>query len=56
MTLSFNVDDILKGTNDITLQREDQVIIQNIFSMREKRIGSDYGGSTETLANLTFHG
>jgi protein involved in polysaccharide export with SLBB domain len=37
MTLSFNVDDILKGTNDITLQREDRVIIQNIFSMREKR-------------------
>lgn len=38
MTLSFNVDDILKGTNDITLQREDQVIIQDIFRMREKRI------------------
>ena len=37
MTLSFNVDDILKGTNDIKLQREDQVIIQDIFSMRQKR-------------------
>lgn len=37
MTLSFNVDDILKGNNDIILQREDQVIIQNIFNMREKR-------------------
>jgi len=37
MTLSFNVDDILKGTNDIELQREDQVIIQDIFSMRQKR-------------------
>jgi len=37
MTLSFNVDDIINGTNDITLQREDQVIIQDIFSMREKR-------------------
>jgi len=37
MTLSFNVDEIIKGTNDITLQREDQVIIQDIFSMREKR-------------------
>lgn len=37
MTLSFNVDDVLKGTNDIKLQREDQVIIQDIFSMREKR-------------------
>ena len=38
MTLSFNVDDILKGTNDTPLQREDKVIIQDIFSMREKRI------------------
>jgi len=37
MTLSFNVDDILKGKNDIELQREDQVIIQDIFSMRQKR-------------------
>ena len=37
MTLSFNVDEVLKGTNDITLQREDQVIIQDIFSMRQKR-------------------
>ena len=37
MTLSFNVDEILKGSNDIALQREDQVIIQNIFNMREKR-------------------
>ena len=37
MTLSFNVDDILKGTNDIELQREDQIIIQDIFSMRQKR-------------------
>lgn len=37
MNLSFNVDEILKGTNDITLRREDQVIIQDIFSMREKR-------------------
>ncbi|HAQ17667.1 MAG TPA: sugar transporter [Prolixibacteraceae bacterium] len=37
MTLSFNVDDAIKGTNDIKLQREDQVIIQDIFSMREKR-------------------
>ena len=37
MTLSFNVDEILKGTNDIKLQREDQVIIQDIFSMRQKR-------------------
>lgn len=37
MNLSFNVDEVLKGTNDITLRREDQVIIQDIFSMRQKR-------------------
>ena len=37
INLSFNVDEVLKGTNDITLQREDQVIIQNITSMRQKR-------------------
>ena len=37
MTLSFNVDDVLKGSNDILLQREDRVVIQNIASMREKR-------------------
>lgn len=37
MTLSFNVNDALKGINDIPLQREDQVIIQDIFSMQQKR-------------------
>ncbi len=59
MTLSFNVDDILKGTNDITLQREDQVIIQNIFSMREKRIVQIMGevqnpGEFDFSDNLTL--
>ena len=38
INLSFNVDEVLKGNNDITLHREDQVIIQNITSMRQKRI------------------
>ena len=37
MTLSFNVTDVMKGINDIPLQREDQVIIQDIFSMQQKR-------------------
>lgn len=37
MIVPFNVDEILKGTNDIPLQREDQVIIQDIFSMSEKK-------------------
>lgn len=37
MTLSFNVDEILKGKNDIQLEREDQVVIQDISSMRQNR-------------------
>lgn len=37
MTLSFNVTDALKGINDIPLQREDQVIIQDILGMQTKR-------------------
>lgn len=37
MTVSFNVDEILKGTKDIQLQREDQIIIQDIFSMSQKK-------------------
>ena len=36
-TLSFNVNDVLQGKTDISLQREDQVIIEDIFSMRQKR-------------------
>lgn len=37
MTLSFNVQEVLKGGNDIPLKREDKVIIQNIFKMKEKQ-------------------
>jgi len=37
MTVSFNVDEILNGIKDIQLQREDQVIIQDIFSMTQKK-------------------
>ncbi len=37
MTLAFSVDEVLAGKKDIRLQREDQVIIQDIFSMRQKR-------------------
>ena len=43
MNLSFNVDEALNGTNDITLHREDRVIIQNIFSMRQKRTIQIFG-------------
>lgn len=37
MTLSFNVTDVMKGISDIVLQREDQVIIQDISNMQQKR-------------------
>ena len=43
MTLSFNVDEALKGNNDLPLQREDQIIIQDITSMREKRTIQIFG-------------
>ncbi len=42
-TMAFHVPDILNGTDDIVLKREDQVIIQDIFSMREARFVRIYG-------------
>jgi len=36
-TIPFNVAEVLKGNNDIPLQREDQIVIQDITSMRQKR-------------------
>ena len=42
-TISFHVPDILNGNDDVVLQREDQVIIQDIFSMREARFVRIYG-------------
>ena len=42
-TVAFHVPDILNGTDDLPLQREDQVIIQDIFSMREARFVRIYG-------------
>jgi len=43
MTLSFNVDEVLKGSHDVPLQREDQIIIQDIFRMRETRTIQIFG-------------
>ena len=43
MTISFNVSDVIAGKNDFLLQREDQVIIRDIFSMREQRYVRVYG-------------
>jgi len=43
ITLSFDVAEVLKGNNDMPLQREDQVIIQNIDSMKENRTVQIFG-------------
>ena len=43
MTIAFNVTDVLNGKDDLQLKREDQVIIQDIFSMREARYIRIYG-------------
>lgn len=37
-TIAFNVDDVLNGTNDPILQREDQVMIRDIFTVGEHKI------------------
>ncbi len=36
-TLSFSVKDVLNGSEDIPLKREDKVLISSIFDMRENR-------------------
>lgn len=59
MTLPFNVDEILKGTTDLPLQREDQVVIQDIFSMKQKRSIQILGevqqpGEVEYFDNMTL--
>ena len=59
MTLAFNVDQVLKGSNDLPLQREDQVIIQDIFSMKQKRTIQIFGevqhpGEVEFSDNMTL--
>ncbi|MGQ7871144.1 SLBB domain-containing protein [Sunxiuqinia sp. sy24] len=42
-TIAFKISDILEGTNDLELKREDHVIIQDVFSMREARFIKIYG-------------
>jgi len=41
--IPFNVEEILQGKNDPALQREDQVIIRDIFSIGEKKTVRVYG-------------
>lgn len=59
MTLSFNVEEVISGKNDIQLQREDQVIIQDIFKMKEKRTIQIFGevqfpGEYDFADNMTL--
>jgi protein involved in polysaccharide export with SLBB domain len=59
MTLPFSVDEVLKGNNDLRLQREDSVIIQDISSMRQKRTIQIFGevqhpGELEFTDNMTL--
>lgn len=42
-TMAFNVSEVLNGETDIKLKREDQVIIQDIFSMRQERFVRIFG-------------
>ncbi|HPR31543.1 MAG TPA: SLBB domain-containing protein [Prolixibacteraceae bacterium] len=43
LILSFHVDEVCNGIQDIPLKREDQVIIQDIFNMREKQTVQIFG-------------
>ncbi len=58
-TLSFVISDIQNNINDVELQREDSVVIQDKFAMREKRFIRIYGevqknGEFEFNENMTI--
>ena len=58
-TIPFSLDGVLEGVQNPTLQREDQVIIQDIFSMGERKIVRIYGevinsGEFEFRKNMTL--
>ena len=57
--IPFSLSDVLSGRQNPVLQREDQVIIQDIFNMREKRTVRIYGevinpGEYEFYKNMTL--
>ncbi len=59
MSLPFNVGEVVNGNNDIVLQREDQVVIQDIFKMKERRTIQIFGevqrpGEYEYADNMTL--
>ncbi|MGV8135509.1 MAG: SLBB domain-containing protein [Mangrovibacterium sp.] len=58
-TIPFKVDEVMQGKNDLPLQREDQIIITDIFSMGEKKTIRIYGevikpGQYEFRRNMTM--
>ena len=58
-TIPFDVDEVMQGKNDLPLQREDQIIITDIFSMGEKKTVRIYGevikpGQYEFRRNMTM--
>ncbi|MEN6452760.1 MAG: SLBB domain-containing protein [Prolixibacteraceae bacterium] len=58
-TIPFNVDEVMQGKNDLPLQREDQIIITDIFSIGEKKTIRIYGevikpGQYEFRRNMTM--
>ncbi len=58
-TIPFNVEEVMQGKNDLPLQREDQVIIRDIFSMGEKKTVRIYGevmkpGEYDFQKNMTL--
>lgn len=58
-TIPFNVDELMQGKNDLPLQREDQVIIRDIFSIGEKKTVRIYGevikpGQYDFYRNMTM--
>jgi protein involved in polysaccharide export with SLBB domain len=58
-TIPFKVDEVMQGKNDLPLQREDQIIITDIFSMGEKKTIRVYGevikpGQYEFRRNMTM--
>lgn len=57
--VSFSVKEVLNGTRDIPLQREDRVVIEDIFKMKEKTSVSIFGevqrpGDYEYTDNTTL--
>jgi len=54
--LSFDVSDVLSHTADVDLQREDSIVIQDIFSLKEERYVRMFGEVQKTGKFSFFEG